>query len=59
VIGDVVNTAARYQDSAAENQIVIGEDIFEQIKQSFTCEQIGPVTLKNKATPVILYNVVR
>ena len=59
VIGDVVNMAARYQDVADQNQIVIGEDIHERIKQSFVCERIGPVELKNKAKPVVLYNVVR
>ena len=58
VIGDVVNMAARYQDSAAENQILIAEDIYDVIKQSFSCEKIGPVMLKNKADPVVLYNVV-
>jgi class 3 adenylate cyclase/AmiR/NasT family two-component response regulator len=59
VIGDVVNTAARYQDRADENQIIIGEDVYEAIKQSFQCEKIGPATLKNKTNPVILYNVIR
>ena len=59
VIGDVVNTAARYQDAAGENQIVIGEDVHEMIKQSFACEAIGEIKLKNKANPIMLYNVLR
>ncbi|MDX1425862.1 MAG: adenylate/guanylate cyclase domain-containing protein [Kiloniellales bacterium] len=58
VIGDVVNTAARYQSVAGENQIVIGEDIYESVRQSFACERIGEIELKNKSKPVILYNVV-
>jgi class 3 adenylate cyclase len=58
VIGDVVNMAARFQDSAAENQIVISEAIYERIKSSFACERIGSVTLKNMTKPVVLYNVV-
>jgi len=59
VIGDVVNTAARYQDAAQPGQILIGEDIFQAVKQSFECEAIGELALKNKAKPVKLYNVLR
>jgi class 3 adenylate cyclase len=58
VIGDVVNTAARYQSVAGENQIVIGEDIYQRIRQSFACERIGEIELKHKSKPVVLYNVV-
>ncbi len=58
VIGDVVNTAARYQSAAGENQILIGEDIYEKVRQSFVCEKIGEIELKNKSKPVLLYNVV-
>ena len=59
VIGDVVNMAARYQGAAGESQIVIGEDIYERVRQSFACEAIGEIKLKNKAKPVLLYNVLR
>ncbi len=59
VIGDVVNTAARYETAAAENQILIGEDIYEKVRQSFECERIGEIKLKNKAHPTVLYNVLR
>ena len=58
VVGDVVNTAARYQSAAAANQILIGEDVYERIRESFACERIGPISLKNKAEPVVVYNVV-
>jgi len=58
VVGDVVNTAARYQGAAAANQILIGEDVYERVKQSFECERIGQISLKNKAEPAIVYNVV-
>jgi adenylate cyclase len=59
VIGDVVNTAARYQSVAGENQIIIGEDIYQRIRQSFACERIGEIELRHKSKPVVLYNVVR
>ena len=59
VIGDAVNTAQRLQTIAQPGQIVILESAQQQIAESFTCERIGEVTLKNKAAPVIVYNVVR
>jgi class 3 adenylate cyclase/FixJ family two-component response regulator len=58
VIGDTVNLAQRLQSSAKPNQIVITEDVYEQAKESFQCVKIGTVTLKNKAKPVVIYEVV-
>ena len=58
VIGDTVNTAARLQDAAEENQIVIALDDFEKIKESFECEALGSVKVKNKVEPQEIYNVV-
>ncbi len=57
VIGDTVNTAQRLQSSAGHGQIVITQDAYEKVKQSFQCEKIGSVTLKNKETEAILYQV--
>jgi class 3 adenylate cyclase/FixJ family two-component response regulator len=57
VIGDTVNTAARLQDAAKENQIVISEKCYQQVKESFRCEKLGDISLKNKAKPVTIYSV--
>lgn len=57
VIGDTVNTAARFQDAAKENQIIICEGCYEQIKEAFKCENLGSITMKNKAQPLTVYNV--
>ncbi len=57
VIGDTVNTAARLQGAAKENQIIISEHCYEQVKESFQCEKVGSITLKNKANPVTIYQV--
>jgi class 3 adenylate cyclase len=57
VIGDTVNTAARLQDAAKENQIVISEGCYKQVKESFKCEKVGAITLKNKANPLTIYQV--
>lgn len=58
VIGDTVNTAARLQDAAKENQIVIGESCFEQVRESFRCEKLGSISVKNKAKPITIYEVI-
>lgn len=57
VIGDVVNVAQRLQTVALENQIMITEDSYKKIKESFNCKKIGEVSLKNKALPVMVYDV--
>jgi len=58
VIGDTVNTAARLQDAARENQIIISEDCYNQVKESFKCEKVGSTILKNKSNPMIIYQVI-
>ena len=57
VVGDVVNTASRLQAAAQASQIVISEQAYEQVKNSFHCQKIGDVSLKNKQLPVTIYEV--
>ena len=58
VIGDVVNTAQRLQGKAGNNQILITEESYEKVKQSFECNKIGSTVLKNKEAEVVLYEVI-
>jgi class 3 adenylate cyclase len=58
VIGDEVNLAQRLQARAAEGQILISEKNYELIKESFDCKKVGEVKLKNKAIPVVAYEVI-
>lgn len=58
LIGDVVNTAQRLQAAAKPSQIVVSGTTYEQVKESFTCKEVGEVSLKNKALPVKIYEVV-
>jgi len=58
VIGDAVNLAQRLQSTAKAGQIVITEEVYESAKESFQCKVIGEVVLKNKAKPVVIYEVV-
>lgn len=57
VIGDTVNTASRLQDAAKENEIIICESCYEKVKESFKCEKVGSIMLKNKAKPMTIYKV--
>lgn len=58
VIGDTVNTAARLQDAAGENQIIISEACYQQVKESFKCKEVGSISLKNKSKPITIYQVI-
>jgi len=58
VIGDTVNVSQRLQSAAKANQIVITEAIYERIKESFECAPIGELKLKNKANPIMTYEVI-
>ncbi|MEA1786053.1 adenylate/guanylate cyclase domain-containing protein [Arenibacter sp. GZD96] len=57
VIGDTVNTAARIQAAAKENQILISETCYERVKESFQCKKLDVITMKNKAKPLVVYEV--
>ena len=57
VIGDTVNTAQRLQSIAQNGQIIINEDAYNKVKQSFNCQLLGAKALKNKSSEVIVYEV--
>lgn len=57
VIGDVVNVAARLQGAAGKGQIFITEEAYTRIKESFNCQFVGEMDLKNKKVPVSVYEV--
>ena len=57
VIGDIVNVAQRLQTIAKEGQIIINESSYEKVKESFNCNKVGEVSLKNKSHPVMIYEV--
>jgi class 3 adenylate cyclase len=58
VIGDAVNLAQRLQAAASPDQIVISEEAYEKVKESFQCKKIGQAILKNKAAPCMMYEVI-
>ncbi len=58
VIGDVVNVSQRLQSAAKAGQVIISEAVYLRVKESFNCQFVSEVTLKNKAQPVKIYEVV-
>ncbi len=57
VIGDTVNVAKRLQSAAKENQIIINENAYQKVKESFNCKKVGEISLKNKSHPMNVYEV--
>jgi class 3 adenylate cyclase len=57
VIGDTVNTAQRLQGIASSSQILISENCYHLVKQSFNCNSIGVKQLKNKSQEFSVYEV--
>ena len=57
VIGDVVNVAQRLQGVAKEGQIIINQQSYDKVKESFNCRKVNEVILKNKSNPVNIYEV--
>ena len=58
VIGDVVNTSQRLQSAAKAGQIIINKAVFEKVKDSFNCQVVGDITVKNKSQPITIYEVI-
>lgn len=58
VIGDTVNVAARIQSAADVGQILISEESYQRIKESFICRQIVKMPLKNKREAIMMYEVI-
>src|SRR4029078_7870332 len=54
VIGDAVNVAQRLQTIAKEDQILVTEKNYDKVKESFNCNKVGEVSLKNKANPMTI-----
>ena len=57
VIGDVVNVASRLQNAANPSQILILDKCVEKLSASFKLNAVGELSLKNKSTPVQVFEV--
>ena len=59
VVGETPNVAARLQELAAPNQVVIGPLTRELIGDAFACESLGSNVLHGVAEPVPAWRVLR
>jgi len=57
-LGDSVNTAKRIQENCAKNQILISKDAYERVKDDVDAKPFAPLTVKGKAQPLEVYEVV-
>lgn len=57
VIGDAVNLAQRLQTAASPGQILLTAAAYQLIAETFNCREVGQIKVKNKANPVVVYEV--
>jgi class 3 adenylate cyclase len=59
IVGDAVNIAARLEQVAGPNEILIGQTTYRLIRDAVVAEAIEPLTLKGKSEPVAAWRVDR
>nr|WP_287938217.1 adenylate/guanylate cyclase domain-containing protein [Algoriphagus sp.] len=58
VIGDAVNVASRLQNAASPSQILILDRCAEKFSGQFNMNAVGELSLKNKAHPVRVFEII-
>jgi class 3 adenylate cyclase/tetratricopeptide (TPR) repeat protein len=58
VVGDAVNIAARLEQVAEPDEILIGEDTYRLVHDAVTAEQVGPLELRGKTEAVPAWRLV-
>jgi len=58
VTGDAVNTAARLEQNAPTNEVLIGDPTYRLVKAAVEVEEVEPLELKGKAEPTPAYRLV-
>ena len=59
VTGDAVNVAARLEQAAGEQEVLLGELTYRLVRDSVEVIEVEPLALKGKAEPVPAYQLVR
>jgi len=57
VVGDPVNVAARLEGMGETNAVTLGEDTYRLLDGEFSCEDLGPQTLRGREVPVRVYRI--
>src|SRR5262245_61684718 len=58
IVGETPNIAARLQEQAEPNSVVISPATYRLVTGLFECEELGPHELKGVSQPLALYQVV-
>jgi len=59
IVGDTPNIAARLQEQAEPDSVVISGATYQLVRGLFACEPLGARSLKGLSNPVPLYRVIR
>jgi len=54
-IGDTVNVAARLSGAANANEVLMGPQTYEAVREFIQAQPVGPVQLKGRAGPIMAY----
>ena len=57
--GDAINVAARLEQAAQADEVLIGEPTFALVSGAVEFEPVEPLALKGKAEPVVAYRLLR
>jgi class 3 adenylate cyclase/predicted ATPase len=57
IVGETPNIAARLQEKARPNSVVISPATYRLVTGLFDCQELGPQTLKGLSTPLAVYQV--
>ena len=55
--GDTLNTAARLEQTAGENEILIGEPTYRLVREAVEVDAVPDLVLKGKSVPVAAYRL--
>ncbi|MEM9195696.1 MAG: adenylate/guanylate cyclase domain-containing protein, partial [Myxococcota bacterium] len=58
VVGDTVNTGSRLCSLAKAGEVIISENTYQRVKDQFETVALPPTSVKGKAQPLKIYNVV-
>ncbi len=58
IVGETPNIAARLQEQAAPNSVVISPATYRLVTGLFACQDLGPQLLKGLTTPLSVYQII-
>src|SRR3954449_560213 len=57
LVGDALNTAARLEQAAAENEILLGPETYRLVRGELALEPVAPLELRGKARPLAVWRL--